>query len=212
MKLYLYPTLLMTTLILSACGSTLEGFQRDFGNMTTSINNKIGDLKTTDATSPKAQELKSAAFDGGCPSISVDPQLDSITEFYDLEKPSDATMVSVIKLIGTQSECSTDAEFLTMRVDLSFEGSLGPKARRKNSDRPFFAYPYFIAVNDGQGNELAREIFAASVTYTAKQNEMTLIETIRQKLPLNDDGSVPPYQVQIGFQLTEDQLFYNASL
>ena len=49
------------------------------------------------------------------------------------------------------------------------------------------------------------------MTYKADQEEIGLIETIRQRLPLNDDGSMPPYRIKVGFQLTEEQLFYNAS-
>ena len=192
-------------LFLGGC-QTLEGLQRDIGNLSSSINEKAAALSAPD----EEQNMQLAA--DACPDIIIDPQLDSMTEFFDPEKPSDETKVSEIRITRTQSECESDSEYLTMRIDMSFEGALGPKARRKQGDRPFFAYPYFVAVTDGQGNELARELFAASVTYDADQNSMSLVDTIRQRLPLNDDGSIPSYQIQIGFQLTEDQLFYNASL
>jgi len=198
-----------SALLLSGC-STWEGLQRDFGTAVTSVG------KSVDNLSAKTQKAEPApvVYNGGgnCPTIIVDPQLDRMSEFYDMEKPSASSEVSTIRLAGTQSECELEGEFLNMRIDLNFAGNLGPKAKRKESDRPFFAYPYFIAVSDGEGNELARELFAASVTYNKNQDSIELVETIRQRLPLNDDGSVPSYQVQIGFQLTEDQLFYNASL
>lgn len=199
-----------SSLLLSACGSTLEGIQRDFGNFATSIDEKVGDMKSSDNTADTAAPVTLAG--DACPSIMVDPQLDSMSEFVDMETPSKETEISTVHLMSTKSECILDGEFLTMRIDLSFDGQLGPKARRKNGDRPFFAYPYFIAVMDSDGNELARELFAASFTYTAEEDRMNVVDTIRQKLPLNDDGTVPAYQVQIGFQLTEDQLFYNSSL
>ncbi|HPF78529.1 MAG TPA: hypothetical protein PLF01_04455 [Alphaproteobacteria bacterium] len=200
-----------SSLLLSACGSTLEGIQRDFGNFATSIDEKVGDMKSSDNAAKPAEAPVTLAGDA-CPSIMVDPQLDSMSEFEDMENPSKETEISTVHLMSTKSECTLDGEFLTMRIDLSFDGQLGPKARRKNGDRPFFAYPYFIAVMDSEGNELARELFAASFTYTAEEDHMSVVDTIRQKLPLNDDGTVPAYQVQIGFQLTEDQLFYNSSL
>ena len=98
-----------------------------------------------------------------------------------------------------------------MRIDLNFHGHLGPKARIKPSDRPFFAYPYFVAVSDSIGNELAKEVFAASVSYEVGQDSIKLVETIRQRLPLDTDGQVPAYQVSAGFQLTEDQLSHNST-
>ena len=204
MNFRIFAFLAVMGLVLTGC-QTLQGIQRDFGTLANSIGNK---------TAPKeAQNAKTAILqDGVCPSIFVDPQLDRMVEFFDMEKPDPAQEVSRIALTRTQNECVVEGEFLTMRIDLSFSGALGPKARRKENDRPFFAYPYFVAVTDGQGTELAREIFAASVTYDKKQNNIDLVETIRQKLPLNDDESVPAYEVHIGFQLTEEQLFYNASL
>jgi hypothetical protein len=114
--------------------------------------------------------------------------------------------------VDSQCDVSADGQMLAMRLDLKINSMLGPKARRTNNDRPFFAYPYFIAITDTQGNELAKEIFAASVTYDVDQNNLSLIETINQQLPLNEDGSRPDYEVHIGFQLTDEQLFYNASL
>ena len=196
----------ITTLFLSGC-QTLEGIQQDLGSVANSISSRAAELTASDE---KAEATTILAEE--CPDITIDPQLDSMTEFYDTEQPSDETKVSEIRIVRTASKCESDNEYLTMRIDMAFEGSLGPKARRKEGDRPFFAYPYFIAVTDGQGNELARELFAASVTYDADQENMTLVDTIRQRLPLNDDGSLPDYQIQIGFQLTENQLFYNASL
>jgi cytochrome c biogenesis protein ResB len=49
------------------------------------------------------------------------------------------------------------------------------------------------------------------VTYGEDQNQIQLVETIRQNLPLTYDGEAPDYQIEIGFQLTEEQLFYNTS-
>ena len=176
--------------------------------MTSSVGSKVNSLKTKDN---KKAEASAIINDGTCPPISVDPQLASMSEFSDMSKPSAKTEVSTIKLVETKSACKVDGEYLEVKIELSFEGKLGPKAKRKAGDRPFFAYPYFIEVTDSEGKELAKEVFAASVTYEAKQENIALVETIKQRLPLNDDGSLPDYQIKIGFQLTQEQLFYNAS-
>lgn len=205
-----FRQLLLLCLSCAALGAcqTIEGLQKDFGTLGGKIDQTVGSTKAALASaSSNAKE-----FDGTCPSIIVDPQLDSLSEFSDPQNPSDETRISSIRLARTQSVCEIEDQYIVMRVDLSFEGNLGPKARRKDSDRPFFAYPYFIGITDTQDNELAREMFAASVTYDTDQQSIELVETIRQRLPLNEDGSVPPYQVHIGFQLSQEQLFYNASL
>ena len=196
-------------LCLSACG-TVHGLKQDIGSLGGAVGSTVNDLKTK-ATTASENHAPAVINDGTCPPIFVDPQLSSISEFYNMEKPSKGTEVSSMEITETASACQVDGEYLEVKVQLSFAGKLGPKAKRKSGDRPFFAYPYFIAVTDDQNTELAKELFAASVTYESKQEKIELVETIRQKLPLNDDGSTPPYQVKIGFQLTEEQLFYNAS-
>lgn len=147
-----------------------------------------------------------------CPPVIIDPQLSTLTEFYDEQKTSDSQKVSSVHLARASTICNNDADYLTLQIDLAFDGKLGPKARRKSGDQTFFAYPYFIAVKDNDGNEIVKELFAASMTYGSKLNSQSIVETVRQKLPYNNDGTLPSYQIHVGLQLTQSQLFYNASL
>jgi hypothetical protein len=206
MKLSTLAFIVISTFALSACGSTFEGLKEDFGNLSAATSNKMADLRTKNTNSALV-----VSTDSTCPPIIIDPQLDSMAEFEDMEKPNEDSFISRVALTRTQSLCTLTDGALEMRLDMTFSSELGPKARRKKSDRPFFAYPYFISVTDSSGQELAKEIFAASMTYEAGQESVELIETINQNLPLNEDGSIPSYQVHIGFQLTDEQLFYNAS-
>lgn len=202
--------LLITTLALAAC-QTAAGIQQDFKDLNTKINKKPNTVKTLDENINQPQEAM-ALENPICPPILIDPRLSSLTEFYDEKKTTPETIVSSVHLVRASSDCTQGEDYLTLQIDLAFDGKLGPKARRKSGDRPFYAYPYFITVTDNQGNEIVKEHFAASMTYNAEQNTQSLVDTIRQKLPYNDDGTLPPYQIHVGFQLTESQLFYNASL
>ncbi len=206
------------SLTLAGCG-TFNGLQKDFVNM----KNKLGETKEVWSAKNEnrqqvAQQAEVGEYQGDvipvnevCPPVNIAPVLASMTEFKNMESPSPSTEISNISLESADATCYIEGEFLNMRVDLNFKSTLGPKARIKADDRPFFAYPYFIAVNDGVGNELAKEIFAASISFDADQDSILLVETIRQRLPLDVTGVVPDYNVSIGFQLTEDQLFYNTS-
>lgn len=194
-----YILLAVTGLVLAGC-QTLEGMGRDFRLMSDKVGQKME--RTGEHMAP---------HDSACPPLIVDPQLDSAAEFYDMRNPTPENEVSRINLTRTQTECTFEGNFMTVRIDLTFEGRLGPKARRVPSDRPFFAYPYYVAVQDNWGTELARELFSASVTYESGQDEIEIVETIRQKLPAGDNGTTPPYNIHVGLQLTEEQLFYNAS-
>lgn len=210
MKFKLLSIAAIVSLALVGC-ETVTGLQKDIGSLGSAVGTKVNQIAETTNEALTSKSKKTDPVESICPDISVDGQLDSMTEFHDLKKTDDALMVSTVRLTSTKSECIVDGEFLTMQISLNFDGQLGPKARRKDGDRPFFAYPYFVAVYDGADNKLAEEMFAASVTYDETQEDIQLIETIRQKLPLNNNGSVPSYKIEIGFQLSEDQLFYNAS-
>lgn len=175
--------------------------------MRTNVGSKMDSLnKTDDSASNAPVSLVSGSI---CPPIIVDPQMESLTEYADPTKPSEDTKVSTFKLVTTQSTCDIADGKLKVRMDLSFAGELGPKAKRRSGDQPFFAYPYYVKITDGSGQKLAEESFAASVTYEKNQNRIEIVEIIRQNLPLKADGSAPVYEIHVGFQLTEDQLVQN---
>jgi predicted small secreted protein len=201
----------VATLGLAAC-QTFSGIQEDFKALSHSVSNTAKSMATSEAPEEAAVAEAMAVENPICPPIIIDPQLSSLTEFADNKNPNEENKVSSMHLVRASSTCTQGEEYLTLQIDLAFDGKLGPKARRKSGDQPFYAYPYFIAVKDNNHNEIVKELFAASVTYNAEQNQQSLIETIRQKLPYNKDGTLPPYQIHVGFQLTQDQLFYNASL
>ena len=199
--------------LLSACSGTFEGLQRDFAGISKSVAgtwDSVSDKANETFSSNRANQTKTGT--SPCPPIVIDPQLQTATEFYDMEKTSKENEVSRVVIAGTQSRCDRDSEYLTMEIDLEFESTLGPKARIKETDKPFFAYPYFVAVKDSDGNELAKELFAVSATYNTDDERQRMTETIKQRLPLDKNGNVPSYQIHLGFQLTEEQLFYNAAL
>lgn len=210
MKTYKIILVALCSLSLNACSGTFEGLKQDFSTFGKTVDDKVSNLKQSDENTEK-NNATAILSDGTCPPLNVDPQFSKMSEFYDPEKPSKGTEVSTLNLISTKSACEKDGDYLSVQIELAFEGALGPKAKRKSGDRPFFAYPYFVGVTNNDGDELAKELFAASVTYGANQEKIKLVETIRQRLPLNDDGTTPAYQIKIGFQLTEEQLFYNAS-
>ena len=132
-----------------------------------------------------------------------------MVEFQDLENPSPKTETGRATLTDASAQCEIIDGQLAVHLDIDVESELGPKARWKETDKPSFAFPYFVAVTGPQCGVLAKEIFAVSLSYDAKQNELSKTETITQHIPLATDGSVPDYSVLIGFQLSEEQLAFN---
>ena len=144
-----------------------------------------------------------------CPPVKITPDLQEIVEFPDLSNPSPKTEISRLRIRSVQRHCTYKEEELAVRLDISFDGRLGPKARIRETDKPSYAFPYFVAVSGPDGNILAKGLFAASVSYGAEENEISRTDTITQRMPLNEDGSLPDYTILIGFQLAEEQLAYN---
>lgn len=105
--------------------------------------------------------------------------------------------------------CQSADTGMTAEIAINFDGALGPKARWKEGDEPSFAYPYFVAVTNAQGAVMSKEIFAASVSYGAKENTLRQVETISQALPGNALETPALYTIVLGFQLSDEQLAYN---
>lgn len=202
----LYPLLLAATLLLPAC-STMEGLKDDLSRSYDAVSGTFA--KAVDPI--KEEKKKLPVYDGTCPGVSVREDLRHLTEYVDDAKPSEATTVSEITIFGVQNTCRVERENLVMQIDITLNGKTGPKGRMQPGDKPSFAYPYFVAVTDSQGNVLSKEIFAASLAYGANQTEVNQTESIFQNMPFPDSASGETYNVIIGFQLTPEQLANNQS-
>jgi predicted small secreted protein len=206
-------------LSLSACG-TLNGAGVDLQNWGNYLDRNFGDdrqsnenaQETTfqqDAQTQTNGEPLSLKAATDCPNIILKPMMSSLIEFQNPAQPSNDTIIAKANLTNAKSNCNKNGDFVTVSLDLDFAATLGPKAKQNASDKPSFSFPYFISVTDYQGNELAREVFAASFSFAADQNQHNTIETIEQKLPLSTAGTLPNYYMEIGFELTDEQMAYN---
>ena len=195
--------LLAPLLALGAC-STMQGLKSDISKGFSAIGNSLAEV-----TDFKEEKKKLPVYDGNCPPVSVRPDLARLVEFYNDDKPTDATKTSEVTILDIKNTCRVEKDALVMQIDLTLAGKTGPKARVKSSDKPSFAYPYFVAVTDETGTVISKEIFAASVSYKADQKETTQVESIFQNMPFPDTAAGKSFNVIVGFQLTEDQLAYN---
>ncbi len=146
-----------------------------------------------------------------CPEAVIVDDLESMSEFTDPANPVSRNLVSTISLTGLNSECTYNEEANNVAVQLAmnFEGRLGPRGRARNGDKPFFAYPYFVAVTTPGGEIMAKEVFATSVSYGKEENMLAQSESLRQIIPLEKNSTAKGYKVLVGFQLDEQQLAYN---
>ncbi len=164
-----------------------------------------------DAALSKMAKVEMLSGAGICPPVSIIEELDSLHQFSNPNSPKPAEKISSIKLQDLGAKCKTNENNIVVELDLTFEGRLGPKARVWNTDKPSFAYPYFLAITTPQGNIVAKEVFAAAVSYGKDEQNVTHKESLRQIIPIAGDYD-SRHSILVGFQLTEGELAYNRAL
>lgn len=191
-------------LFLGAC-ETAEGIKRDTSALWTKI--QPASMANNQTSQEDSSLIPPVAAD--CPSVTVATELKHLAEFSDPAKPGELNKISKITMVGVQSACTQHKTALAMQVDIILSGKIGPKGRANKSDKPNFSYPYFIAVTDGTGAVVSKEVFAANVSYAPEQVDSKQIESITQTLPVTTRDELKKYRVVVGFQLDDAQLAYN---
>jgi len=197
---------LTLTATLTAC-ETVEGLKNDISDIDFG---SIADFST--ASSVQEEQHANFLVDGNCPSIQIVEDLGRLYEFNAGQSMKSSNLVSSVKMEEAQSTCEFGNRSVTVDLKLAFDGKLGPKGRRSSTEKPAFTYPFFVAVTTDSGKILAKEIFAASMTYSASQNEQLYFETLRQIIPADSRAQGSRYKIMVGFQLAEKQLAYNRTL
>ncbi|PCK00371.1 MAG: hypothetical protein COA45_00895 [Zetaproteobacteria bacterium] len=176
----------------------------------TSLQDNVSDLATGDYTPTHLLGgTTEALLASPCPQVELVSDLSSLSDFSTPNKPIESHLISRVSLNSAESTCKLASKSAIVDLTLIFDGVLGKKGRQKASDKPFFSYPFFIAVTAPNGKIMAKEIFAASLTYGANENKHTYFEKLRQIIPIKNKAHANLYKVLIGFQVTPDQLAYN---
>lgn len=166
--------------------------------------------KTEAKTVPK-ETMVTITTGKDCPPVSAIKELDSMHQFTNPERPTPSGKISSITLTELKTACKYNKNNVVVEIDLKFEGKLGPRAKIWNTDRPSFAYPYFMAITTPNGNIVAKEVFAATISYDKYEQSVIHEESLRQIIPLNGEFN-KKHAILIGFQLTEGELAYNRAL
>ncbi len=165
-----------------------------------------------DTSGPSTKKLRGdpvSAFASKCPKINIVEELNTLGEFTDPTHPKESNLISHVTMKQLDSSCEIEDSNVIIDIKLAFNSTLGKKAKIRNNDKPFFAYPFFVAITDVRGTILAKEVFAASMTYNRNESKHTYYENIRQIIPIKTRRSAGSYSVYLGFQLSDEQLAYN---
>ncbi len=155
------------------------------------------------------EERRTAEMVTPCPKVEIVDELSALTEFSDASNPVDYNVISRVHLTQVESSCRYNERNVMIDLKLAFEGELGQKGRVRSNDKPFFSYPFFVAVVAPDNNIMAKEVFAAPITYNRDESKHTYYESLRQIIPIERKVLGQKYKLMIGFQLSPDQLAYN---
>ena len=196
--------LTIAALSLSAC-QTLESALDTAGD----IADNFTEDAFGDSIKPNTKGDLALSFTNTCPQINVVEELSKLHEFAKNEKPSVDSLISKAHMTQEQTSCVTENNNLIINMQIAIKSELGNKAKIRKNDKPFFAYPFFVAVADEKGFVLAKEVFAASVTFKRNETEHNYYENIRQIIPMRKGRMQDSLNIYLGFQLNDQQLAYN---
>ncbi|MBI2234260.1 MAG: hypothetical protein HYU57_04590 [Micavibrio aeruginosavorus] len=158
---------------------------------------------------PAAPKIAAAA--PVCPDVRIVSDLNQVHQFAEGAQMESVNLASSIRMQDVEVKCTAGTRTVTVDMTLAFAGQIGPKGRAHASDKPSFAYPYFVAITNDAGSIVAKEVFATTLTYDTVADTGTKIEQVRQIIPAIS-SDMRNYKVLIGFQLSDRELAYNRSL
>lgn len=174
--------------------------------------NDISDARAGAGDAFSASSPGSLISRGSCPQVEIVDELATLREYSKMNAPGADNLISEATVSTIDFSCEYKHKTVQVDVKLLFEGKLGPKVRRTENDKPFFSYPYFIAIARPSGTIMAKEVFSAPMGYEKNQNSFDYYEGIRQIIPLNSSGKGSGYKILVGFQLSERQLEINREI
>lgn len=190
--------LLIGVLPLSACHQTVDGAVEDVNAGIDTFSNEVNRTNLS-------QDLLSSK----CPQVELVADLSAFVDFVDINNPYKSNLISKVDMKRAESSCELASNNAVVDLKLVFSGKLGPKGRKKASDKPFFTYPFFVAVTAPNGKIMAKEVFAASMSFEPGQDSYTHYENLKQIIPIKGQASASRYHILVGFQLSQEQLIYN---
>ena len=191
---------------LAACQQTWDGIKKDFDTLGSAASNISSRTSSSNTTSTTGSE--NFVINDTCPGVEVVDELGMVAEFTDPNTQTPANLISKANIAKIQNSCSYSENSVTIDLRMDVNGERGAASTGPAS----FSYPFFVAVTSANGQILAKEIFAAPLSYAAGEVTQNYSEKLRQIIPVEEYDRGTNYKVLVGFQLTPDQLAYNRQI
>ncbi len=109
------------------------------------------------------------------------------------------------RITGLRGTCKRDGTATVVTtVTLGIDLTRGPAAANRQAE-----IAYFVAVLDGE-RILDKRIFRLRAEFAANSDRLRLVgDEVELRLPVTGEKSAAAYRIQVGFQLTPDELAVN---
>ncbi len=142
-----------------------------------------------------------------CPSTGVLAEASSMSFFAPGKTMIPANLVYRIDLWRSTTSCSVDKDEHTSDSDLelSFRGY-----RQKGGGAAEYRVPFFVAINDSDGNLVYKKIYSTNLIFQAGQTQVDFTQPLEGiVVRMAHSKQAFDYHLIVGFQLTQQQLEYN---
>ncbi|MBT3396447.1 MAG: hypothetical protein HOH89_03570 [Alphaproteobacteria bacterium] len=136
-----------------------------------------------------------------CPSVAILADTDIVTILVPNADPPAVAAEATLSRVN--SECQ--ANDARVEVELAFQIDA---LRGATTDAGVIELPFFVAVTDGQGRVLGKDIFFSRLTFD-ESGHAAQVEQLVETIPLADGEMPVGFQIIVGFQLTPEELQYN---
>lgn len=169
-------------------------------------------MVATPVATPVAPALPTSPFANnivGCPQLEIYPDMNSISFFKGGDKTKLIASASIGDLRGA---CNVRNNTLELDLKMLVDARMGQHGRYQTDPmaEELQSYPYYVAlINKVTAEVEYKKIFASIVRFPAKQMVQSKYEDVFINIPLPTGQTKDGYILNIGFQLTPEQLDHN---
>jgi len=136
-----------------------------------------------------------------CPNAAILADTEMVTILVPNSDPPAVAAQATLSRVN--SACQANAK--RVEVELAFQIDA---LRGATTEAAVIELPFFVAVTDGQGRVLAKDIFHSRMTFDAA-GVASQVEQLVETIPLADGELPVNFQIILGFQLAPQELQYN---
>jgi hypothetical protein len=147
----------------------------------------------------------------GCPQIMIVPAARSMTHFVE---GSTTSVKSRAVISDIRGGCEIVDGGMEVDLDILMRGTITRQGRfeQDSKNETFVTFPYFVTTMTPYGNIKDKDIMATAIRFRPNVDFIEHAEKITQFVPMSDINNSGSYTMNVGFQLSRQQLDYNRLL